>query len=158
MNVSWLNCFLDAALSVFHQVTGEPLALGVPALAHSNALLEPVGVLMGVTGALRGHVLFGFERAAAETVAARMLGTTHAVLDELGKSALGELANIALGNALMQLAEQGWRCDICPPAIIVGQLVEITGAVPRFIAVPLTSSLGGARLSIGLRECAAPSG
>ena len=47
----------------------------------------------------------------------RRLGEkVDAVADELGLSALGEIANIITGNAATNLAQLGYDCDISPPA------------------------------------------
>ena len=151
MNAEWINAFLDTAVTVFHKVTGVALTHGEPKVTPSNELVEPVSVLLGVTGALRGHVIFGFDQDTALKVATAMVGGGLSELDEMCLSALGVLGNMMTGNALIKLDDMSWHADMCPPAVIIGKKVDLYGAVPRFIATPLLSDLGGLRLSIGLR-------
>ena len=82
-----------------------------------------------------------------------MLGEeVEAVADELGFSALGEIANMITGNASTHLAELGYDCDITPPVIIEPAGSKVTTLGRAQINVTFVSDLGRLIVRISLKE------
>lgn len=82
-----------------------------------------VSVYLGVTGAVTGHMLLIFSPEAAGDMAAMLLGTADegpASLDDMGRSALGELGNIT-GSCLLCALSDATSLDIrpSPPYLVV---------------------------------------
>ena len=80
-----------------------------------------------------------------------MLGEESAeVTNEIGLSAIGEIANVITGNAATRLAEMGYLCDISPPVIIEPVGTRLTTIGASQILVNFASSLGALTVRISL--------
>jgi chemotaxis protein CheX len=106
-----------------------------------------------VSGKLEGNVLYGFADDCAKSVVAKMIGEESVTeLDQLGLSALGEIANMITGNAATQLAEAGFTCDISPPVIIEPAGSRFTTMNANQILVTFQSTFGILRIRLALSE------
>jgi chemotaxis protein CheX len=94
-----------------------------------------ISVLLGVSGQVRGQVIYGMSRAVALQVATTMIGMPQENVDEMVVSAIGELANMISANAIMRLAQCGYDCDLTPPSVILGSNVEIATLKPALLSV-----------------------
>jgi chemotaxis protein CheX len=81
---------------------------------------EQVNILIGLTDGIKGNVIMGFKKdTAANIVSAMMGGMEVKEFDFMAKSALGELANMTLGSALMKLKSES-IINLSPPTVAVG--------------------------------------
>lgn len=87
---------------------------------------EQVNVLIGLTENIKGNVIIGFKKSTASQVISAMMGGTEIKeLDFMAKSALGELANMALGSAIMKLNTDK-VVNLSPPTVVVGEDMSLT--------------------------------
>jgi chemotaxis protein CheX len=148
-----INPFLAAAETVFRQVTGHALTAGEPALSDAHMTSNDVTVLLGVAGAVHGHVVLSMDTPLALRVAsAMMMGAPMQQFDELGKSAICELGNMITGNAMTALANLGYPCDTTPPSIVLGRGATITMQLKTMLSVPMAGPLGTFALMVALKE------
>lgn len=77
-----------------------------------------VCVAVGVTGDLEGEIVYCFPDATALGMVRIMSGMDFDSVDEFVLSAVGEIANIISGKALIFLSEQRLTCDILPPRVL----------------------------------------
>jgi len=63
-------------------------------------------------------------------------------LDDLSKSAIGELCNMILGNTSTLFSQQKMFVDITPPTILTGNNIEVTLQNPVTLSVPLVFNNG----------------
>lgn len=153
MKVQYINPFIEAAHEVFHQLVHYPLKLGQPVLKTSPITSRDVTVIIGVIGKkLRGQVLYSMDTKVAIAVASAMQRKNIAELDEMAKSAVGEMSNILTGNAATHLAEVGYPCLITPPTIIEGKNVRVSTMDMHTISVPLYSALGDMTIDVAIKE------
>lgn len=81
---------------------------------------EPVNVLMGLTDGLKGNIIFGFKEDTALHVVSSMMGGMEVKeLDFMAQSALGELANMTVGTALMKIQNES-IVNMSPPTVVAG--------------------------------------
>ena len=73
-------------------------------------------------------------------------------INEMGLSALGEIANVITGNAATLLADAGWPCEISPPVIIEPAGSRFTTVAANQILVTFNSNMGILRIRIALSE------
>lgn len=152
--VAFINPFLTAAEEIFPKLTRQDLATGEPALVSSPFRADGVTVHIGLTGQLHGDFYCSFDDETAKKIAsAMMMGMPVTSIDEVATSALAELANQISGNAVTDLAELGYRCNIAPP-LVFGPGLEVSGRAPRMLTVPMHSPLGQVVLRIALWEVA----
>lgn len=109
-------------------------------------------VLLGVTGDLKGSILFSFTDDMTLEMVKIMSGMEMKTIDNFVSSALGEVANIIGGNALTNLTTYNYICDIVPPQIIVGEYKSISMANKRALMIPLMTDIGDFNINIFLAE------
>lgn len=94
------------------------------AAAESDVSLEQVRLaIIGVTGRVRGRLVFGFEGGLAEAVVAAMTGEADPPAP-LARSALAELSNMIAGATVRDDACAG--CDITPPTLVGGRSIGLS--------------------------------
>ena len=153
IKVELINPFLAASETVFRQVTGHALTAGDPTLHEAHLTSNDVTVLLGVAGAVHGHIILSMDTPLALRVAsAMMMGAPMQAFDELGKSAVCELGNMITGNAMTTLATMGFPCDTTPPSIVIGRGATITMQIKTMISVPMGGPLGTFELMVALKE------
>lgn len=110
-----LNTFIHSVKDVI------PLAITI---SQPSLLTEPfnqhnIGVLIGMTGDVRGRVIIDGEEDSFQGLGASMFGMP--LEGEMLESFAGELGNMIAGNLATMLAQAGHSIDITPPTVIVGQ-------------------------------------
>lgn len=87
---------------------------------------EQVNILIGLTEGIKGNIIIGFKKSTASQVVSAMMGGAEVnELDFMAKSALGELANMALGSAIMKLKSDK-VISLSPPTVAVGEDMSLT--------------------------------
>jgi len=74
----------------------------------------------------------------AKEIASRMMGGWPIeTFDEIVKSAIGEMANMIMGNTSTLFSEKKIKVDITPPSILVGRDMTMSTSNMVTICVPL---------------------
>ncbi|MCH8142140.1 MAG: chemotaxis protein CheX, partial [Proteobacteria bacterium] len=110
MKQEYVNAFLAPAALVWTKELNHDLKLVSAESVSHQFTTEDVTAIIGVSGSLQGNVLYGFNSGTALYVASQMMGEPVEELDEIGLSALGEIANMITGNAATYLANAGYAC------------------------------------------------
>jgi chemotaxis protein CheX len=156
VNAEVINKFLGATTTVlgdYFNIKIEPggQAQAVPA----SSPMEPVSVLLEMTGDLAGQFVFGCKPLVALDVArAMMMNPDYPDFDDMCRSALAELGNMIAGMTSTYLSEMGIFVDLVPPLVVTGENVSIHFSVPVIIGVPLKTSAGEIRVCIALKSSA----
>lgn len=153
MKAEFINPFVGAAYDVIKKVAKIEATKGELALANSPIRGNEVNVVIGVTGDLTGQIIFCLSEATALVFASKMLmNLTTDSLNELAKSAICEMANIILGNAVTALGERGYFCNLTPPALLIGKDVIVSTQVLKFLVIPLETKEGRITINVALQE------
>ena len=153
MKEEYINAFLAPAKMVWDRELGQTLEFDTAEIATDQFTSEDVTAIIGISGKLEGTVLYGFPQDTVKAVVATMVGEdAEGVTDELGLSALGEIANMITGNAATKLAQEGYPCDISPPVIIEPMGSRFTTLGGPQILVKFKSDLGMLTVRISLNE------
>ena len=141
MNVEYINAFIEASQIVLRQMAGINAKLGNTYLKASPYQSDAVLIIVGLTGNVRGQVVFTMNKRAAMCIASGMMaGVTISELDEISKSAVTELTNTILGNTATILYNKGIKVEITPPSLLMGDNMEVTTNKMKTLCVPLTIS------------------
>ena len=153
MKAVYINPFLNAAYNVIKDIAGVEATKGELSLGSSPIKGDEVNVVIGVTGDLTGQIIFCLTEKTALVLASKMLFTLATdTFDELAKSAIGELGNMIIGNAVTELAEKGFICDLTPPALFIGKNVTVSTAVSQFLVIPFQTNFGKLDINVALKE------
>jgi chemotaxis protein CheX len=117
----------------------------------SKPLDADVHVLVGFTGGLNGQILLGFSRAAALAATSQLVMGEVSELDELARSALGEVANMVAGGCATELHARGIETNITVPTIIVGDRLQISWPHLMLQKSVLDMPFGPVTLVIGVK-------
>ena len=157
MRVEYINPFVESAMSVLKSTVSENVKRGTPKLSTSINNIQGVAIIVGLAGQVSGRVVLDMSEETALNVASSMNGERLDSLDELVSATLTELGNMITGNAITKLHELGFKFDLTPPALFVGQKMEIaalggtTDSVEALI-VPLISDCGKIEVNVSIRE------
>ena len=153
MKQEYVNSFLTPAMHVWEKELGEELQVAGTDLVSNQFTTDDITAIIGVSGTLEGNVLYGFTVDTAHAVVSRMLGEeVKSISDEIGLSALGEIANMITGNAATRLSQSGYPCNISPPVIIEPSGSRFTTVGGPQIRVSFSSALGYFTVRIVLSE------
>ncbi|MCP5106921.1 MAG: chemotaxis protein CheX [bacterium] len=153
MDVKYINPFIESILNNLEQmaaIKAEKLDLSVT--REARTVMEVSGVI-GLSGGVKGSAIVSFPKAIALAVASAMFMEELTEINEDVKDAIGEFANIFVGNARNKLVDEGLNITISTPTIIVGKDHEISHpqAIP-FLVIPFKTDLGTFQVNIGVKE------
>jgi chemotaxis protein CheX len=116
-----VNAFVSPLLGVFQATTGLKAKLELHKLASDVPSLPGVVVTINLSGRIIGQAIWTFEPTVARAIAAHMLASSDSpALDSSEcKDAVGELANILLGNATDALLQAGFPVELSVPTTMV---------------------------------------
>jgi chemotaxis protein CheX len=90
-----------------------------PSLFTAPLTQSSIGVLIGMTGDVRGRLMIEGEVSSFSCIGEMMFGM--ALEGEILQSFTGELGNMIAGNLATTLSQKGITIDITPPTVLVGQ-------------------------------------
>lgn len=152
MKAEYVNSFYKAVQNVFEMMLDLKTERGQLGVVEDMIPGKDANVVIGVTGDLTGTVLFSFPEEMALEMIKIMSGMEMDKLDSFVCSALGEVANIISGNAMTNLSEQNYTCDIVPPQVIVGQNKSLSMATDKALVLPLKTKIGEFDINISIKE------
>jgi chemotaxis protein CheX len=153
MKEEYVNSFLAPTKMVWEKELGQTLELAGIDLVSNQFTTDDVTAVIGVRGRLEGNVLYGFSQATAYAVMSQMLGEpVDSLSNEIGLSAIGEIANMITGNAATRLSQVGYPCNISPPVIIEPLGSRFTTFGTSQLRVTFNSDLGPLTVRISLYE------
>ncbi len=153
LKIELVNPFVEGAMVFFRQEMGIEISRGRPRMESGSATREDVTVLIGVTGAIDGIVLYSMDLHTAKAIAAKMLQSPVPLYDSLAQSALSEMGNIITGRATIKLEALGYAFRLSPPVLITGGGTLISTMDKPMLVVPLIlDTLGSLSIYICLSD------
>jgi len=138
MKVEYINPFIEASMKIINHTTGLSAKLGNVFVKDKPYTNESIIVLIGLTGQISGSAVISFNKPFALKIASSMMmGMQVNELDEMAKSAIGELCNMILGNTATIFSTRGINIDITPPTIFTGDNIQLTIHKSIVVCVPL---------------------
>ncbi|MAG35942.1 MAG: chemotaxis protein CheX [Dehalococcoidia bacterium] len=152
MQAALVNPFLAAAIEVIEQETGLQVTRGDLRMQKSTHLGHDLTVILAVTGAAEGVVLYGMSVETALGIVGNIMGEEFPEFDELAESGIAELGNVITGRATALLEEAGLNSDISPPTIVHGAGTRLSTLDLARLVIPLTTEVGPIEIDVALRE------
>lgn len=153
MKAEYANVFIRSATTVFGREIG--VALTRKNLTKKNAPVPslPMSIVIGITGAIRGQVVYSMDSNFAFSVTKAMIpNKLPTELRRLTNSAVSEIANMITGQASIALAGEDKLIHLTPPAVFTG-----TDMLVDFLSIPtislgLISEIGSMEINIAFTE------
>ncbi len=151
MDVKYILPFLESIKSIMEQFGIADIKRGKLAKRDIMHVSTDITAVIGVVGQLRGNIAYSMSTDTAKRiVSAMMMGMPVDQLDEMGRSAIGEFANMVTGNASILLSSNGLEVDITPPSIIFGRDIFFIISSVETISIDMVTPLGNIEVNIGL--------
>lgn len=152
MKSEYVNSFYKATKDVFNLMLDIDTERGDLKVVEGMVSSKDANVILGVTGDLKGTILFSFPKEMTLEMVKIMSGMPIKKIDNFVSSALGEVANIIGGNALTILNSNDYTCDIVPPQIFIGEYKSYSMANEMALFLPLKTPIGEFDINIYLKE------
>jgi chemotaxis protein CheX len=154
MRVEYINPFVESAFNVLKEVLNSEVKRGDLYLKSTTMSIMGVAALVGLAGDVEGRVLFDMTKETALAVAGAMNQEKFAVLDELAKATIQELANMITAQAVTKLHYLGFKFDLTPPALFTGDNMEVSNNLKvEALIVPMElGSIGKIEVNVAIRE------
>ncbi len=156
MKAEYINPFVSSAISTLEQFIPDiEIERGELDVADTPSHTLGAAVYIGISGKLKGRVIYDMGRITAVKIASEMNGEDIPGLNDLVRSTIQELGNIITGNASSKLHKQldGKHIDITPPSLIVGDETEISDSISsKYLVVPLQTDLGEIIINLNIKE------
>jgi chemotaxis protein CheX len=152
INAEYVNPFLEAASAVFKSIVGVDLKRGKLAIKESPEPSHEVAILIGITGAITGEVVYSMGYNMVFKIANMLApGLSEQQIKSEYKDIVGELANMITGNAMNLFAYTGKRIEMTTPTVIDGKNFTITHVKQTTLAINLYSPYGQLEMNVALK-------
>lgn len=143
MNAVHINTVLTEITKIAKEYLEVDLAVKEKSLKNAPVTTEDITIIIGVVGSLSGSVFFSMNNETAKKVASKMaFGMEFDEVDELCKSAIGELGNICMGNVATAFSEKELPVNIAPPVTIEGAGTKISSKSSPLLSLVLGAETG----------------
>ncbi len=152
MKAEYINSFYKAVKDVFQlMIDVDPQRRDLK-VVEDLTVKRDANVVLGVKGDLHGAILFSFPKAMILEMIRIMSGMDMDKIDSFASSALGEVANIIGGNAMTNLAQENYVCDIVPPQIFIDEYVSLPSINEKALLLTLVTPIGEFDITVYLKE------
>jgi chemotaxis protein CheX len=147
-----VDCFVGSAVNVLGSELGSSVNVGTPVEEDAECVAIGVTAMVGVTGRLRGMVIFKLTEGTALGLVSQMMGQPYEKLDSIAQSGIAELGNVIVGSAVTSMTKLDYQCGITPPAVVIGDKTTITLLNLKRLVLPLETPFGTVEMQLVLRE------
>ncbi len=151
MRAEYANIFIRSAVEVFQKEAGVHLTRKDLSKKDSPMPSLPVSIILGITGQIRGQVVYAMDQNFTYEVARAMLpNKLPAEVRRMANSAVSEIANMITGQASISLAGDSGKIDLTPPAVLMASDLAMDFLDVPTIALSLISEIGLLEINIAL--------
>lgn len=153
MQVEYINPFIISAIEIFEKVANIELKKSNLTLKKSTVPSNEISIVIGITGAFEGQVVYSFKMHTAERVVSCMMPNATPEKQKLYmESALASLANMITGRSTILLAGKDKIIYITPPYIVLGtDSKDVKFIDGPTISLEFTSRFGTVEINVLLK-------
>lgn len=153
MKAEYANVFIRGATTVFTHEVGVRLSRTGLTRKDSPVPSMPISIVIGITGSIRGQVVYSMDAGFAYAVAKAMIPNKPTTeLRKLTNSAVSEIANMITGQASIALAGEDRLIHLTPPAVFSGAGMTVDFLSIPTICLSFISEIGSLEINIAFTE------
>ncbi|MBI4774026.1 MAG: chemotaxis protein CheX [Deltaproteobacteria bacterium] len=154
MDATLINPFLEAILNVLKTMAFVDAKTGKMYLKKDRKANGDVTGIIGLTGDVTGTLSITFTEGCIKGIIANMLGEEVHEIDDEVRDAVGEITNMACGDARRKLDDMGYRVASPRPTIVSGKnhVVQHLDRSSPCIAIPFETEFGGFTVEVSIRS------
>ena len=135
MKAKYINPLIGSSKTVLENwINNKDILIGKPKLKKSPQKFNDILVNIGITGDIKGQVIFGFKYSTFFNIAGKMMMSNIKEVNEMSKSAVGELVNMIMGHTSTSFSNNNVITDITTPVIYEGK-IDMTSSL-QFLCIP----------------------
>jgi chemotaxis protein CheX len=153
MKAEYANVFIRSAVHVFKKELN--IHMSRQSLIKKNAPIPglPVCIILGITGHVRGQVVYSMDTSFARDITHAMLpNKLPHELKAYVNSAVGEIGNMITGQASIAMAGQDNIIHLTPPAVFTGNQIMFDFLQMPTVSLRLLSEMGMLEINIAIME------
>ena len=153
MEVKLINPFLEAMLNVLKTMAFVEAKAGKPYIKKERTARGDVTGIIGLSGAMTGTLSVTFSESCITQVISRMLGEEVNTIDDNARDAVGEITNMASGDARRKLESMGYKVTSPLPTVISGKdhVVQHLDRSAPCVAIPFSTEFGDFTVEVSFR-------
>ena len=153
MKAEYANVFIRGATAVFTHEVGVHLSRTNLTRKNSPVPNLPISIVIGITGSIRGQVVYSMDLGFAYAVTKAMIPNKLPMeLKRLTNSAVSEIANMITGQASIALAGEDNLIHLTPPAVFSGSGMTVDFLSIPTICLSFISEIGSLEINIAFTE------
>lgn len=117
-NSKYIQTILNGSIQVLNNILPMNISITSPTMTSEPFIQDGIGVLIGLTGDIKGRVIIDSAPTTFGAIGAKMFGMP--LEGEMLESFTGEFGNMFAGNFATLLGENAFVVDITPPTVFVG--------------------------------------
>jgi chemotaxis protein CheX len=150
MRMELIQPFIDSLDAVLAEMMKAPTTIADLTMEEEGYRKKGLAAVVVFKGQIEGRIILDMDPSAAAKVAAILAGTEVDPGEAIVTEAVGELANMVIGNAVTQLNDRGFQFKVFPPQILVQEQGEKAGHDSEATVLRFQTPAGNVHLNIGL--------
>lgn len=158
MDYRYINPFITSAISIIKETTGVDVRRKRVYLHKGKESIGGVGIILGLSGDIKGRVVYEFSRGMTMRLASKMIEQSELDFGDkeeflkLLESAILELGNLISGKAIGVLLGNGYNCNITPPDFWFGKDVSLVPFYLLTIVIELATPYGDFTINLSIQK------
>ena len=152
MRIEYINPFVESAIEVLKKTVTQEITRGELSLRNSITSMLGLALIVGLTGQVTGRVVIDMPQDLGLQIASIMNEEKLENFDDLTNATLTELANMIVGNAVTNLHKLGYKFDLTPPALFMGDNLRLSDNNIEALIVPLELLNNKIEINVALKE------
>jgi chemotaxis protein CheX len=152
MRIEYINPFVDSAIEVLKKTVTNEITRGELSLRNSVTPMMGLALLVGLAGQVTGRVVIDMPQHLGLQIASIMNEENFKDFNDLTNATLTELANMIVGKAVTTLHHLGYKFDLTPPALFMGDNLRLADDKIEALIVPLELLSNKLEINVALKE------
>lgn len=133
MDTKYAKVFIDSWQTVLESFSSKKIMSAEVNPPKKYRYEGDINVFMGILGDINGQVVMTLDNRTGKILTSDMLGGMEITdVDELVISAVGEMCNMIMGNACLNISSESTNIDITPPTVISDNIFPQSTVKPSY--------------------------
>lgn len=150
MRMDLIQPFIDSLDAVLAEMMKSPTTIADLTMEEDGYRKKGLAALVTFKGQIEGRIILDMDPGAAAKVAGILAGAEVDPSEAIVSEAVGELANMVIGNAVTQLNDSGFQFKVFPPELFSQEQAEKAGQDSEATILRFETPGGNVYLNIGL--------
>ncbi|MGH9733076.1 MAG: chemotaxis protein CheX [Candidatus Acidiferrales bacterium] len=150
MRMDLIQPFIDSLDAVLAEMMKSPTTIAGLTMEQDGYRTKGLAAVVTFKGQIAGRIILDMDPSAATKVAGILAGAEVDPSEAIVSEAVGELANMVIGNAVTQLNDRGFTFKVFPPELFLQEHGERAGQDSEATILRFETPSGNVHLNIGL--------